>query len=597
MNDIDDISQLTDNSPARIGRRRFLVGAGAVAGASAVASVFADGVADAAVAPPGASQFVPLPRAVRLADTRSPSKYTYTSAGATRIRIKIAGASGVSPTASAAVVTVTGVNGGLPNFVTAFPTSGSIPIASNLNLVLPGEINANLATVKLGTGGSIDVYSLNDCDVIVDVLGYYEPVTGPVREGRFVGLANAQRAIDTRPNFAATRSYTVVDLTKYVPADASSVVINLTATETTGPSFFTALPYDAPEKSDPPTSSLNVTRAGDTRAAGVIVPVPTIGGRRRIKIFTLFPAKLIVDVTGYFTSESSALSTDGLFVPVAPQRLIDTRLPGQIGKLWPNWVVEVKVPDSIAASAAAVVANVTGVETRAPGFLTVTGARQPITTTSNVNFSGPYQVVPNHVITPVTATHGLQVYSSHGAHVLVDLAGYFTGRPKIPKVGKYINPPPPPAPPEWVLRVPRIGLTSTVRSGDPRAVTDSGFSWHWTGTGYMGQDQAHVALFGHRTEAGSPYRYVDQLVVGDTFTVTTSDGREFTYRMVRRDLTDAQNTNILAATRFHPGTTLSLIACTVGFDRSKSRYPDAWAPTSLKYRIVVTGELVSWRQL
>jgi hypothetical protein len=66
--------------------------------------------------------------------------------------------------------------------------------------------------------------------------------------------------------------------------------------------------------------------------------------------------------------------------------------------------------------------------------------------------------------------------------------------------------------------------------------------------------------------------------------------------MVRRDLTDANNANILAATRFHAGTTLSLIACTVGYDRSKSRWPDMWAPTSLKYRIVVTGELVSWRE-
>ena len=213
-----------------------------------------------------------------------------------------------------------------------------------------------------------------------------------------------------------------------------------------------------------------------------------------------------------------------------------------------------------------------------------------------MNFSGPGQIVPNHVITPVTTTHGLQVFSSHGAHVLVDLAGYFTGKPKIPQLAKYVNPPPPPSPPEWTLRVPRLGLTSIVRDGAAVAVTNAGFSWHWTGTGLMGQENAHVAMFGHRTEAGGPYRYLDQLQVGDTFTVTTTDRREYTYRMVRRDLTDSQNSNILAATRFHPGTTLSLIACTVGYDRSKSRYPDAWAPTSLKYRIVVTGELVSWRE-
>lgn len=582
-------------TPDRIGRRRFLVGAGAAAGAAALATALPNGVAHAAL-PAGASRFVPLPKAVRLADTRSPSKYDYSTPEPNRIRVKLSGANGVSPTASAAVLTVTAVNGGSPNFVTVFPTSGSIPVASNLNLVSPGEINANLVTVKIGTGGSVDVYRLNAGDLIVDVLGYYEPVTSAVREGRFVGLANAVRAIDTRPNFAGTRSYTVVDLTKYVPTDASSVVINLTATETTGPSYFTALPYDASEATDPSTSSLNVTRPGDTRAAGVIVPVPTIGGKRRIKVFTLFPAKILVDVTGYYTSETSPLSQNGLFVPVTPVRLLDTRLPGTIGKLWPNWVAEVKAPDSIAASASALVVNVTGVDSRGPGFLTVTAARQPITATSNLNFSGPGQFVPNHVITPITATHGMQVFSSHGAHVLVDMAGYFTGSPKIPQLSKYVNPPPPPAPPDWVLRIPRIGVTSTVRAGDPKAITDGGLSWHWAGTGYMGQEGAHVAMFAHRTEAGAPFRDLDRLQNGDIFTVTTGDRREYTYRMVRRDLTDANNANILAATRFHAGTTLSLIACTVGNDRSKSRWPDIWAPTSLKYRIVVTAELVSWRE-
>jgi LPXTG-site transpeptidase (sortase) family protein len=586
----DDVSGAT-----RLGRRRFLVGAGAAAGMAAITASVPDGVARAA-SPTGASRFVALSAAVRLADTRKPANYDYSTPGTNRIRIVLAGEHDVSPQASAAVLTVTAVNGGRPNFVTVFPTGGSVPTASNLNLVSPGEANANLVTVKLGAGGSIDVYSLDACDVIVDVLGFYEPVETAAQAGRFIGLADAQRALDTRPNLAATRSLTVVDVTRYVPREASSVVINLTATETTGPSFFTALPYDAPEGKDPSTSSLNVSRAGDTRAAGAIVPVSDIDGRRRIKIFTLFPAKLIVDVIGHFTGETSSLSSVGLFVPVDPVRLLDTRLPGQLGKLWQNWVVEVKTPASIAANASAVVVNVTGVETRGPGFLTVTGARQRITTTSNVNFSGPGQVVPNHVITPVTATHGLQVFSSHGAHVLVDLAGYFTGTPKAAQQPVYVNPAPPPPPPPWILQVPQIGLTSTAYEGNAVSVTDSGYSWHWSGTGYLGTENAHVALFGHRTEAGGPYRYLDYLKIGDLFTVSSGDRREYTYRVVRRDLTDANNVNILAATRFHPGTTMSLVACTVGFDRSKSRWPDAWAPTSLLYRIIVTGELVSWRE-
>jgi len=79
--------------------------------------------------------------------------------------------------------------------------------------------------------------------------------------------------------------------------------------------------------------------------------------------------------------------------------------------------------------------------------------------------------------------------------------------------------------------------------------------------------------------------------------VTTLDVREYTYRMLRLFLTAGRTENILAATRLHPGPTFSLIACTVGYDRSKSAYPNIWAPTSTRYRIVVTGELACWREL
>lgn len=593
----------TVSGAAPIGRRRFIAGAGAAVGATALAASLPSGAAHGLSS--GASRFVPLPNGVRVADTREPKKYPVTRVNDRRIQIPLRGKHGVSATASAVVITVTGVNGGLGNYVSSFPSGGAVPIVSNLNMLRPGEVTANLATVKIGANGAIDVLSLNPAFLIVDVLGYYEPVSGATRSGRFIALPDALRAIDTRNlpkrfagGFAAARSYTTVDLPSGVPADASSVVINLTATECTGPGFFSAVPGDFDEGKEPSTSSLNVSFPGQTRAAGVIVPVVTVGGKRRIKVFTLTAAKVIVDVVGYFTGESSPLSTTGLFVPVEPVRLMDTREPkyGQ-SKLWPRWVVEIKLPNWVAAEASAVIVNVTGVESRSAGFLSVTGARQPITATSNLNFTGPGEVVPNHVITPATSTHGIQVYSSHGCHVLADLAGFFTGSPKIPRVAKYVNPAPPAAPPEWTLFVPRLGLVSRVLEGDPRFITDSGHSWHWAGTGFMGQEGSHVSLFAHRTEAGAPYYGLDKMQIGDEFAVRTLDNREYVYRMVRRDLTDAQNSNILAATRFHPGTTLSLIACTVGFDRTKSRYPDAWAPTSLKYRIIVTGELVSWREL
>ena len=101
-------------------------------------------------------------------------------------------------------------------------------------------------------------------------------------------------------------------------------------------------------------------------------------------------------------------------------------------------------------------------------------------------------------------------------------------------------------------------------------------------------------LFGHRTDAGGPLYYADQLGTGDQVFMSTSDQRTYVYRYNRRELTSKDDRQILAATQRLGGETLSLIACTVGFDRSKSRYPDQWAPTSLEYRIVVTFTLEYW---
>lgn len=572
-------------SASGMGRRRFVQGVGVAAAAGAIGATLPAAVVDAAV-PKGATSFVPLPKGVRLADTRNPKEYPFQRMEANRIRVQVRNRYGVPDNATAVVLTVTGKNFDRPNnFITVYPTgSQAVPEASNLNLPRPQETNANLVFAKVGKEHSVDIYQFFPCHTIVDVLGYFQPVTTATRAGRFVGLPTAKRALDTRPNFVKANSFTTVDITSYVPAEAASVVINLTALSNPGWGYFTAVP--ASVKSSPDTSSLNVVVPGDKRAAAVIVPVETVNGRRLIKIYAYGPAKLLCDITGYFTSESSPLSETGLFVATNPRRVLDTRKPDPAKRLWPQWVVEQKLPSPAATEAAAVVLNVTSARTRGEGFLTVSGARLPIPDTSNVNWVTAGATVPNLAITPVTSGYGFQVYDYSGGHVIADMAGYFTGKQRIPSLPAYVNPPPPAAPPTWTLRVPRLGLTSQVLEGDATIITDSGYSWHWTGTGFLGQ-AAHVAVFAHRTEHGGPYRYVHLLQPGDTWTVTTGDGREYTYRMVRRDLTDAQTSNILAATRFHPGTTFSLIAC------SRTDF----LPTSLSYRIVVTGELVSWREV
>lgn len=586
----DSESQLTrpDATIGPIGRRRFIQGVGVMASAAAVASVLPEGVAKAA--PAGASQFIPLPVAVRVVDTREPGKYVFTRYWDNHIGVPIAGSYGVPAGASAIVATVTAVNLSDGNWLTVVPSGADIigllnqnRLVSVLNMAGWGQATANLTQVKLG-GGSVDMFSKAPCEMILDVIGYYKPVAGAVKEGRFIGLGTAQRAVDTRNTigYVGAGQTLVVDLSPYVPAEASSAVINLTATECVGPSFFTVYPYTSTDL--PFVSSLNVNMPGETRAAAVIAPVTTLpGDKRYIKVFAQQPAKLIVDVTGYFTSTTSGQSDVGLFVPIDPVRILDTREPGTGGKLWPGWTVEGLIPGDGSLIGAAAVLNLTGVEARGPGFLTMSAARQPLPGTSNLNFTNPGDVVPNQVITPITQSFGYQVYSHSGAHVVVDYTGYYTGTPLIARVAKPDNPPPPPIGPTWILNVPAIALTSQVRAGNSNTVCNAGFSWHWTGTGYMGQD-AHVAAFAHRTTHGGPYRYINLLGAGDQFTVSTSDGRTYTYEVRDRFLTDSNTQHILEATRFIPGTTFSLIACT---------QPN-FQPTSTAWRIVVTGVLLGW---
>ena len=122
--------------------------------------------------------------------------------------------------------------------------------------------------------------------------------------------------------------------------------------------------------------------------------------------------------------------------------------------------------------------------------------------------------------------------------------------------------------------------------GDAKRTVDSGRTWHWTGTGLVGQG-SNIVLFGHRTEAGGPYRYQHLIQGGDELIIYTSDQRRYTYRMVAEFITSKYADDILAATRRVGGETVSVVACT-----KTNRLP-----TSLEYRLITTFSLVGWEDL
>ncbi len=577
-------------------RRQFIAGIGAGVGLAmaADAGLFSPRLLAAASVPTGATRFVPLPMQVRLADTRKPpdGEYPYEVVDAEsgqHIRVRVIGRAGVPTTATAAVFTVTAVNRATTNYITAFPSGPSVPVVSTLNMARRGEVAANLATIKLGAGGMIDVLSKYEAKLIVDIAGYYEAVDMPVRAGRYVGLDSPERILDSRNGGAAVpgrEAIVEVPLDRRVPEHATAVAINLTTTKTLGWGYLSCVPFGSTDM--PSTSNLNVDGVMQTRAAAAVVRVGESSGTRGFSVMTSGGGHIIVDLVGYYTGDEADESSDGLFVPADPVRIVDTRNPTP-ARLWRNWMLESTVPGRAATDASSVVVNVTAVDALGPGYVSMLPARSFRWTpsvrpsTSSVNHTVRGQTVANQVVCRVTDTYGISAYASEGCHLLIDYSGYFTGRPRQPTVGAPSNPPPQSTGPEWRLRIPKIGHLSTVRDGNSIEVTDSGDTWHWSGTGNMG-DVANVALFAHRTAAGGPFYNLHLLAHGDRVEVVTSDRRVFEYEVASRRLTTNDRDDILNAARSVDAPSVALIACT---------YRN-YLPSSLAYRIVVLAKLVRW---
>ena len=152
-------------------------------------------------------------------------------------------------TATAAALNLTVTNPHDVGFLTAWPCGQPLPNTSNLNFVA-GETVANFAAVNIGAGGRICVTSPVTTQVIVDVTGYWGP------GGLGFGAVLPTRLIDTRPARYGLGHITQVQVTGKagIPATAQAAAINLTATGTGGPGWFTVWPCGQPQ---PNTSNVN----------------------------------------------------------------------------------------------------------------------------------------------------------------------------------------------------------------------------------------------------------------------------------------------------------------------------------------------------
>ncbi|MGI8809857.1 MAG: M4 family metallopeptidase [Acidimicrobiales bacterium] len=220
-----------------------------------------------------------------------------------------------------------------------------------------------------------------------------------------------------------------------VPASGvSAVVLNVVATNTAALGYFTVYPTGRPR---PLAANLNWA-AGATVPNLVQMPVGT-GGKVTVFNGSGGSTDIVVDVSGWVTDAAGATGPTGLYNPVVPTRLADTRAaPQRVGPnatIGPNGQINVTVagPGQApgnpvpATGVSAVVLNVTVTNPGAAGFLTAypTGQSRPLA--ANLNWVTG-QTAPNRVIAKVGTAGQVTLFNGSGAtvDVVVDVGGWFT---------------------------------------------------------------------------------------------------------------------------------------------------------------------------
>jgi len=288
----------------------------------------------------------------------------------------------------------------------------------------PNDTGASPSHVFSSAGTHTVTLTVTDVDGWSGIVSHPVIVTAP-----FYHPLSPVRVLDTRTSGQTIGPGGSMDLALLggsVPSNATAVVMNMTATNTTANGFLTVYPKGP---SRPLASNLNWV-ARQTVANLVMVQLGTGG------IVTIYNGAgftdAIADLEGYYAPSSGG--TDGGLVPLNPSRITDTRRgsgqPNSGSRLGPGGTLDVQVTGAGGVpgptGAEAVVLNVTVTNASAGSFFTVypTGSIRPLA--SNLNWIAG-QTVANRVVAPIGSGGKVSIYNQAGtADVIVDVNGYFT---------------------------------------------------------------------------------------------------------------------------------------------------------------------------
>jgi hypothetical protein len=310
----------------------------------------------------------------------------------------------------------------------------------------PGEIVPNMAVVGLGDGGKVSLVlgpggrAGAQGDVLIDVVGWYAKSSYSGGRGGRLTPTSPTRIMDSRTGqpvqgpLGQGQSWDLqVAGNGGVPGNATAVVVNVTATRTTGSTYIRVTPTGAPVGGATEPSNLNLV-AGETRPNLVMVG---LGQGGKINLYNLAGnVDLIVDVVGYYVPRNDE-SSSGRVVPLSsPFRAIETRggvYGGDDTKLGPGqedtWNFQPFVSSLNAGNVVGAIMNVTATDLTFPYRVGRTDSwmalfpsdQGTVPNASNLNYL-PDQTVPNLAVVKFSADGKLAVYNDNGyIHYLADV--------------------------------------------------------------------------------------------------------------------------------------------------------------------------------
>ncbi len=152
---------------------------------------------------------------------------------------------------------------------------------------------------------------------------------------------------------------------------------------------------------------------------------------RALVALALVAGAVVAPATGGSLGAQATSSYEALG---APQRVLDTR-PGAstadgrfaaigVRPAGSTLTLDIAGRVGLPAQAAAVALNITATEPTGPGFITIFPCDQPQPTASNLNYAAG-QTVPNAVITALSGSGTVCVFTLQQAHLIVDVSGWF----------------------------------------------------------------------------------------------------------------------------------------------------------------------------